>query len=69
MQLAAGSVFSLRRDCLAHPETLGRRFERMRIQSTCIGGSGTAKVSSRGENTPNAPRAFAEPRAYLSQSA
>ena len=37
-----------------------------RTQPTCIAGSGAAKVSSRGEDTPNARRAFADPRAYVS---
>ena len=35
------------------------------IQQTCTAGSGVAKVSSRGEGTPNAPRAFADPQASL----
>ncbi len=37
-----------------------------RIRPPCIAGSGAAKVSSRGEVTPNAPRAFADPRASRS---
>ena len=37
-----------------------------RIRPACIAGSGAAKVSSRGEDTPNTPRAFAGPRAYPS---
>jgi hypothetical protein len=37
------------------------------IHPTCIAGSGAAKVSSLGEDTPNAPRAFADPLAYVSQ--
>ena len=33
-----------------------------RIQPTCIADSEAAKVSARGEDTPNARRAFADPR-------
>ena len=39
------------------------------FSTPCIAGSGAAKVSSRGEDTPNARRVFAVPRAYLSWSA
>ena len=35
-----------------------------RIQHPCIAGSGAAKVSSRGEDTPNARREIADPRAH-----
>ena len=50
-------------------ELPGRCRSLERIQPPCIAGSGAAKVSSRGEDTPNARRAFADPRASLSWSA
>jgi hypothetical protein len=51
----------------SRPERHGISQQLERIQPPCLAGSGAAKVSSLGEDTPNAPRAFADPLAYLSQ--
>jgi hypothetical protein len=59
---ATDDIFHLAASC-------GGRFLLMRIRPRCITGSGAAKVSSRSEETPNARRAIADPRAYLSWSA
>jgi|GEM_PF-4461268 hypothetical protein len=43
----------------------GTNLERIRVW--CSTGSGAAKVSSPGEDTPKAPRAFADPLAEASR--